>query len=62
MERSIPPPASEGAVVTLDAVLARLAAIPDHRHARGRRYALPVLLLIVLAKLAGEDHPSGIAD
>ena len=41
----------------------RLAALPDGRRARGRRYPLPwVLLLVVLAKLAGEDRPSGIAD
>jgi predicted transposase YbfD/YdcC len=41
----------------------RLAALPDRRKRRGKRYALPlVLLLIVLAKLAGEDRPSGIAD
>jgi predicted transposase YbfD/YdcC len=41
----------------------RLAALPDQRHRRGKRYALPVLLLlIVLAKLSGEDRPSGIAE
>ena len=41
----------------------RLAALPDRRQQRGKRYALPVvLLLIVLAKLSGEDRPSGIAD
>src|SRR5215210_5781066 len=41
----------------------RLAAIPDRRHRRGKRYALPLmLLLIVLAKLSGQDRPCGIAD
>jgi len=41
----------------------RLAALTDGRRARGKRYALPLLLvLIVLAKLSGEDRPSGIAD
>jgi predicted transposase YbfD/YdcC len=41
----------------------RLAALSDRRKRRGKRYALPVvLLLIVLAKLSGEDRPSGIAD
>jgi len=41
----------------------RLTALPDRRQRRGKRYALPlVLLLIVLAKLSGEDRPSGIAD
>jgi predicted transposase YbfD/YdcC len=40
-----------------------LAALHDRRGRRGKRYALPVLLLlIVLAKLSGEDRPSGIAD
>ncbi|MHB0878859.1 MAG: transposase family protein [Anaerolineae bacterium] len=41
----------------------RLAALSDRRRRRGKRYALPlVLVLIVLAKLSGEDRPSGIAD
>ena len=41
----------------------RLAALSDARRARGRRYPLPlVLLLAVLAKLGGEDQPSGIAE
>ncbi len=41
----------------------RLAALSDRRQRRGKRYALPlVLLLIVLAKLSGEDRPSGVAD
>jgi hypothetical protein len=41
----------------------RLAAVSDRRQRRGKCYALPlVLLLIVLAKLSGEDRPSGIAD
>ena len=42
---------------------ARLAALTDKRHRRGVRYSLMViLLLIALAKLAGEDRPSGIGD
>ena len=41
----------------------RLASLGDRRRRRGKRYGLPlVLLLIVLAKLSGEDRPSGIAD
>lgn len=41
----------------------RLAELTDGRRARGKRYTLPLLLvLIVLAKLSGEDRPSGIAD
>ncbi len=47
----------------VETVLARLGTLPDVRGARGKRYPLPpLLLLILLAKLAGEDHPSGIAD
>lgn len=40
-----------------------LEELTDRRGTRGRRYELAaLLLLIVLAKLAGEDTPSGIAD
>lgn len=40
-----------------------LSALRDRRHRRGKRYAMAlVLLLVVLAKLSGEDRPSGIAD
>jgi predicted transposase YbfD/YdcC len=50
-------------VFALSDLWRRLAALPDQRKRRGKRYALPVLLLlIVLAKLSGEDRPSGIAD
>jgi predicted transposase YbfD/YdcC len=41
----------------------RLEGLMDARHARGKRYPLAVLLLlIILAKLSGEDHPRGIAE
>jgi predicted transposase YbfD/YdcC len=47
----------------LGSLAARLASLTDKRHRRGVRYSLAVILvLIVLAKLAGEDRPSGIAD
>jgi predicted transposase YbfD/YdcC len=50
-------------VFALSDLWRRLAALHDRRGRRGKRYALPVLLLlIVLAKLSGEDRPSGIAD
>jgi hypothetical protein len=40
----------------------RFHQLTDKRKARGKRYALPlVLVLLVLAKLSGEDHPYGIA-
>lgn len=40
-----------------------LAKIPDKRKARGIRYTLPILLcVIILAKLSGEDTPTGISE
>ena len=63
MERTTTVAGAEPAPIDLDGLWVRLAALRDARHARGRRYALAVvLLLVVLAKLAGEDRPSGIAD
>jgi len=39
-----------------------LCCLKDCRHARGVRYALvTILVYVILAKLAGEDHVSGIA-
>jgi hypothetical protein len=44
-------------------LLGRLGRLEDRRGARGRRPALaPVVMLILLARLAGEDPPLGIAD
>lgn len=46
----------------LDRLYACLQRIPDHRHKRGVRYPLASLLMIgVLAKLAGEDGSRGMA-
>jgi predicted transposase YbfD/YdcC len=51
------------AVFDLDGLLAGFGELTDHRGKRGRRYALaPLLLIVVLAKLAGEDALTGIAD
>jgi predicted transposase YbfD/YdcC len=37
--------------------------LTDARHPRGKRYSLAVILLLtILAKLGGEDRPSGIGD
>lgn len=50
-------------VFDIGGLLSRLAELTDLRGTRGLRYALaPLLVLIVLAKLSGEDQPSGIAD
>jgi len=52
----------EGFVLDLDSVFAVLCTMQDARDARGLRYALvTVLVFILLAKLAGEDHLRGIA-
>src|SRR5437667_11884789 len=46
----------------LDALYACLQTIPDHRDRRGVRYRLASLLMIgVLAKLAGQDSSRGMA-
>jgi len=40
-----------------------LAQVPDPRHRRGVRYPWPILLLLILlAKLAGADHPLAMGD
>ncbi len=52
-----------GFVVDLDSLAAFLARLHDPRHARGLRYSLvTILLCVILAKLAGEDRPTGICD
>jgi hypothetical protein len=40
-----------------------LMKIPDKRKKRGKQYSLAsILVLILLAKMGGEDKPSGITD
>jgi predicted transposase YbfD/YdcC len=52
----------EGFLVDLDSLFAALSTLRDHRDARGLRYALvTILVYVILAKLAGEDHLRGIA-
>jgi hypothetical protein len=52
----------EGFVVHLDSLFAALATLSDRRDVRGLRHALvTVLVYVILAKLAGEDHLGGIA-
>lgn len=53
----------ETIVFDVGSLAAHLARLTDQRRPRGIRYALGIaLVLIALAKLAGEDRPSGIAD
>ena len=53
---------AEGIVFDVNSLYAHLLAVKDWRGRRGRRYELALLLTaLVLAKMAGEDTPSGIA-
>jgi predicted transposase YbfD/YdcC len=53
----------EGVLFEIGSLYDRFGALQDSRKARGKRYELnTILVLIVLAKLSGEDKPSGIAD
>ena len=52
-----------GTLLNLSQMYEQLAKIPDKRKARGKRYSLVILLLvIILAKLSGQDTPTGIAE
>lgn len=52
-----------GKVINLSSIYACFQTLPDKRKAKGKRYALATVLLgIFLAKLCGEDKPSGIAE
>ena len=52
----------DGVIFEVKTLVEHLEQVPDERQARGKRYRLSLLLaLIVLAKLAGEQKPSGIA-
>ena len=56
------PTAEEGYVFDLDSLVAEFEMLTDKRKEQGKRYTLAlVLLLLVLAKLCGEDCPYGIA-
>jgi predicted transposase YbfD/YdcC len=52
-----------GLVFELGSVYGYFQRVTDTRKAKGKLYPLPLLLLLMmLAKLGGEDKPSGIAD
>jgi predicted transposase YbfD/YdcC len=54
---------AQGGVVDLGGLYADLDRLSDKRKARGKRYSLAlVLVLMVLAKLCGEDRPYGMAE
>jgi len=53
----------DGVAFDLGSLYQRLCGLSDHRHRRGRRYELAVILMAtLLAKLAGQDKPDGIAE
>jgi len=57
------PSASTEFVFSLGSLYDYLAKLTDRRKRRGVRYSLAtILVLVVLAKLCGQDKPSGIAD
>jgi predicted transposase YbfD/YdcC len=52
-----------GKIINLSNLYAQFEGLADRRKAKGKRYALATILLgIFLAKLCGEDKPSGIAE
>jgi predicted transposase YbfD/YdcC len=52
-----------GQVINLGSLYHRLEGLKDKRKPKGKRYALATILVgIFLAKLCGEDKPSGIAE
>ena len=54
---------AEGGVFDIGAMVKQFQQITDRRNKRGKRYPLPFLLVvIVLAKLSGQNKPSGIAE
>jgi predicted transposase YbfD/YdcC len=53
----------EGFVFDIGGLMEELERLGDPRKARGKRYSLSFLLVVILlAKLAGEDTPKGIAE
>jgi hypothetical protein len=52
-----------GKVINLSSLYASFQGMHDRRKSKGKRYALATFMLgIFLAKLCGEDKPSGIAE
>jgi hypothetical protein len=52
-----------GILYDVGSVYAGLSKLTDIRKAKGKQYALEmILLIVVMAKLCGEDKPLGIAE
>ena len=57
------PQDNDGLLFDVGSLYARLQTIPDQRKPRGIRYSLDfILVAVILAKLAGQDKPKGIAE
>jgi predicted transposase YbfD/YdcC len=62
-QRKVEMESNTGQVINLGGLYERFAELKDRRKAKGKRYALGMILLVMfLAKLCGEDKPSGIAE
>lgn len=52
-----------GVLLDISPLYEQLTKIPDKRKARGKRYSLAILLLVIIfAKLSGENTPTGISE
>jgi len=61
--RKVKMESNTGQVLDLGGLYHRFEGLADKRKPKGKRYALATILLgIFLAKLCGEDKPSGIAE
>jgi predicted transposase YbfD/YdcC len=61
--RKVKMDSNTGQVFNLDSLYDRFQEVQDKRKPKGKRYALATILMgIFLAKLCGEDKPSGIAE
>jgi predicted transposase YbfD/YdcC len=61
--RKVTMESNTGQVLDLGSLYQRFAGLKDKRKAKGKRYALATILVgMFLAKLCGEDKPSGIAE
>ena len=55
--------AEESILFDIDSIYARLGELTDRRKPRGIRYQLvTILVMMIMAKLSGEDTPSGMAE
>jgi hypothetical protein len=62
-QRKVAMESNTGQVINLGSLYHRLARLKDKRKAKGKRYELATILVgMFLAKLCGEDKPSGIAE